>query len=77
MTLLFQAKVYGGEETLTAKSLIRTKAGVYLSREGSKVNVCQTGAFADRAGDILSIASRDGDAIFVQVDPETLEVVHE
>ena len=77
MTLLFQAKVYGGGVALTAKALIRTKAGVYLLREGSKVNAGQTGAFADRAGDILSIASRDGEAIFVQVDPETLEVVHE
>lgn len=77
MTLLFKAKVYGGEETLTSKSVLRTKGGTYLSREGSKVTVCLTGAFADRTGDILYISPRNGEAIFVQVDPDTLEVTHE
>lgn len=76
MELKFRAKVFGKDEVIESKSLLRSTAKeVFLVNTKATSHTYHDGSLHEM-GDIYAIRADDGEALFIRVDPATLEVFH-
>ena len=76
MRMKFRAKVYGKDEVIESKSILRsTDKEVFLINTEAASHTYHDGTL-DEIGDIYEIRSDGTEALFIRVDPDTLEVLH-
>ena len=72
----FRAKVYGKDKVIESKSILRsTDKEVFLINTEAASHTYHDGTL-DEIGDIYVIRSDGAEALFIRVDPDTLEVLH-
>ena len=73
MKMKFRAKVYGKDKVIESKSILRsTNKEVFLINTEATYH----DGTLDEMGDIYEIRSDGTEALFIRVDPDTLEVLH-
>lgn len=76
MRMKFRAKVYGKDKVIESKSILRsTDKEVFLINTEAASHTYHDGAL-DEIGDVYEIRSDGTEALFIRVDPDTLEVLH-
>ena len=76
MRMKFRAKVYGKDKVIKSKSILRsTDKEVFLINPEAASHTYHDGTL-DEIGDIYEIRSDGTEALFIRVDPDTLEVLH-
>ena len=76
MRMKFRAKVYGKDKVIESKSILRlTDKEVFLINTEAASHTYHDGTL-DEIGDIYEIRSDGTEALFIRVDPDTLEVLH-
>lgn len=76
MKMKFRAKVYGKDKVIESKSILRTTdKEVFLINTEAASHTYHDGTL-DEIGDVYEIRSDGTEALFIRVDPDTLEVLH-
>lgn len=76
MRMKFRAKVYGKDKVIESKSILRsTDKEVFLINTEAASHTYHDGTL-DEIGDVYEIRSDGTEALFIRVDPDTLEVLH-
>ena len=76
MKMKFRAKVYGKDKVIESKSILRTTdKEVFLINTEATSLIGHNGTLGEM-GDIYKIRSDGTEALFIRVDPDTLEVLH-
>ena len=76
MRMKFRAKVYGKDKVIESKSILRsTDKEVFLINTEAASHTYHDGTL-DEIGDIYEIRSDGTEALFICVDPDTLEALH-
>ena len=76
MKMKFRAKVYGKDKVIESKSILRsTDKEVFLINTEAASHTYHDGTL-DEIGDVYEIRSDGTEALFIRVDPDTLEVLH-
>ena len=76
MRMKFRAKVYGKDKVIESKSILRsTDKEVFLINTEAASHTYHDGTL-DEIGDVYEIRSGGTEALFIRVDPDTLEVLH-
>lgn len=76
MRMKFRAKVYGKDKVIESKSILRTTdKEVFLINTEAASHTYHDGTL-DEIGDVYEIRSDGTEALFIRVDPDTLEVLH-
>ena len=76
LRMTFRAKVYGKDKVIESKSILRsTDKEVFLINTEAASHTYHDGTL-DEIGDIYEIRSDGTEALFIRVDPDTLEVLH-
>lgn len=76
MRMKFRSKVYGKDKVIKSKSILRsTDKEVFLINTEAASHTYHDGTL-DEIGDVYEIRSDGTEALFIRVDPDTLEVLH-
>ena len=76
MRMKFRSKVYGKDKVIESKSILRsTDKEVFLINTEAASHTYHDGTL-DEIGDVYEIRSDGTEALFIRVDPDTLEVLH-
>ena len=71
----FRAKVYGKDKVIESKSILRTTDKEVFLINTEATSLAGHDGTPDEMGDIYEIRSDGTEALFIRVDPDTLEVI--